>query len=131
MAPTDAKSAVEAAIYTALAGAIRGATVYQDAPDDAPNPLVVIGDLKSARLLGKPASRDRRVTVTIITLVEADERRPLLDLMAQIDAALDGQMFEPAGWSIEVDFADDEAALTEDGATYAGVSTFTCLALAA
>ena len=96
----DAKSAVEAAVYGALAAAVSTATVYQDAPDNAPLPIVVIGDMRSARLAGKAASPYRSVTVAIVTLIEAQERAPLLALMNEIEGALDAVTFEADGWTL-------------------------------
>lgn len=125
----NAKEAVELAVYEALAAAITGATVYQDAPQDAALPLVIVGDMASQRMAGKPASRDRVVTVSVVTLVEAEERSPLLVLQGQIEDALDQQTFEPEGWSIAGSFESDDAVLQDDGETYAGVSTFTFVAL--
>lgn len=127
---SDAKSAVEAAVYEALAASITGATVYQDVPENAPLPLVIVGDLSSKRLPGKAASRDRIVTVSIVALVDAEQRAPLLDLQDQIDDALDDARFTPTGWTLAGAFEDDEATLQEDGQTYGGVSTYTFLALA-
>jgi hypothetical protein len=127
---SSAKAAVEAAVYDALAQTISGATVYQDAPDNAPLPIVVIGDMRSARLPGKAASPDRSVTVSIVTLIEAQERAPLLALMDQIETALDDGSFALDGWTLAGTFDDDEAVLAEDGSTYSGLSTFTFLALA-
>lgn len=127
---SDAKTVVEAAVFEALEASIAGATVYQDVPENAPLPLVIVGDLSSKRLLGKDSSRDRIVTVSIVSLVEAEQRAPLLALQGQIDDVLDGARFTPDGWTLAGAFEDDEAALQEDGQTYGGVSTFTFLALA-
>ncbi len=126
---SSAKAAVEAAVYDALSAAITDAAVYQDAPDDAPLPIVVIGDMRSTRLPGKSVSPDRSVTVSIVTLIEAQERAPLLALMDQIETALDGATFVPDNWTLSGAFDDDEAVLAEDGSTYSGLSTFTFLAL--
>lgn len=127
---SSAKSAVEAAVFEALNSIVTGATVYQDAPDNAPLPIVVIGDVRSSRLSGKPTSADRSVTVAIVTLIEAQERAPLLAIMDEIEQALDGASFAPDGWTLAGTFDDDEAVLADDGSTYSGVSTFTFLALA-
>lgn len=127
---SNAKAVVEAALYDALSQAVTGAVVYQDAPDNAPLPIVVIGDMKSSRLPGKGASPDRTVTVSIVTLIEAQERGPLLAIMDQIETALDGESFAPDGWTLAATFDDDEAMLADDGSTYSGISSFTFLALA-
>lgn len=124
----SAKSAVEAAAYAFLAENILGAAVYQDVPEDAPYPLVIVGDLSTKRLPGKAASKDRLVTVSIATLVAAEERQPLLGLMDQIDG-LDGYSAEYEGWTLAFSFEDDDASLLPDGQAYGGVSTFSVLAL--
>lgn len=127
---SNAKSVVEGVVYTALAAAIRGATVYQDAPDGVGGDLVIIGDMKSARLSGKDASADRRVTLSIVTIVEAQERAPLLALQEQCDDVLDGATLEAPGWTIQGRFVDDDAVLGDDGTTYNGVAAYEFLALA-
>lgn len=127
---SKAKAMVEQVAFRELAAAIRGATVYQDAPSDAAGDLVIIGDLKSFSLGGKDQSADRRVGLQIVSLAVADERAPLLALMDQIEEALDGQSFAVEGWTIAFAFEDDDAVLNEDGASYSGISSFTALALA-
>jgi len=97
---SDAKSIVEAVAYRELAAAIAGATVYQDAPSDAHGDLVIIGDLKSFRPSLKETGGDRRVEISILSLVIAEERAPLLALQAQIEAILDEQDFELDGWTV-------------------------------
>lgn len=126
---SKAKAIVELVTYQALAATVTGAGVYQDAPADVSGRLVVIGDLKSFRLPTKGGKDDRRVLVSIITIAEGEERAPLLELQEQVEAALDGESFEHDGWTIAFEFEDDDAALTEDGITYAGVTQFSVLAL--
>lgn len=107
---SNAKAVVEAAVYAALDAAIEGATVYQDVPQDAPLPVVILGDMKSYPLGGKD-DPDRSVNIIIVSMVEAEERAPLLELSATFD--------------------DDDAQLGGDGATYIGTSSFTVIALTA
>ena len=128
---SKAKAVVQAAIYDALSGAVKGAKVYQDAPADAAYPVVILGDMKSFSLGTKGSSDDRRVTISIISLVEAEESAPLLSLQEQIEEALDGQSLEVDGWTLGIVFDDDDAVLGEDGVTYSGISSFSVLALAA
>lgn len=127
---SKAKSIVEVATFNALDASINGATVYQDAPSNAPGDLVIIGDLRSFALPGKAQSNDRRVQVTIVSLVAAEERGPLLAIMDQIEGALDGVTMEHDGWTLAFTFEDDDAVLSEDGETYTGVSSFSALCLA-
>lgn len=124
---SDAKAVVELAVYEALAAGISGATVYQDVPDNAPLPVVIVGDMKSYPL-GAKNDPDRRVSVIIVSMVEAEERAPLLALQRQIEALLDGQSFTPAGWKVTATFEDDDATLGGDGATYIGTSAFNVFA---
>jgi hypothetical protein len=105
-----AKALVEAVTFDALSSVISGATVYQDAPVNAPGDLVILGEMKSFRLSTKEAEGDRRVTIAIVTIVEAEERAPLL--------------------ALQEEFEDDDAVLTEDGATYGGITSFNVLAFA-
>lgn len=127
---SKAKAVVETLVYDTLSRAVTNAVVYQDAPDNAPLPIVVIGDMKSSRLPGKATTADRTVTVSIVTLIEAQERAPLLAIMDEIETALDGESFTSDGWTLAAAFDDDEAMLADDGSTYSGISSFTFLALA-
>lgn len=125
-----AKALVEAETYDRLAEAITDAGVWQDAPEDATGDLVIIGDMKSAGLSTKGSDGDRIVTISIVSLAEAQERAPLLALQEQIEGALDGQTFTREGWTLGYSFEDDDAVLAEDGSTYSGITTFRVLALA-
>lgn len=127
---SKAKAMVEQVAFRELAAVIRGATVYQDAPANAAGDLVIIGDLKSFSLGGKGQSGDRRVGLQIVSIAVAEERAPLLALMDQIEAALDGKSFELKGWTVAFAFEDDDAVLNDDGASYSGITSFTALALA-
>ena len=127
---SNAKAVVEAAVYAALDAAIEGATVYQDVPQDAPLPVVILGDMKSYPLGGKD-DPDRSVNIIIVSMVEAEERAPLLELQRQIEAALDGKKFTEGGFELSATFDDDDAQLGGDGATYIGTSSFTVIALTA
>jgi hypothetical protein len=125
---SEAKAVTEAAIFEALAASVTSAAVYQDVPQDAPLPLVVIGDMKSLPI-GARDDVDRRISVIVVAMVEAEERAPLFALQRDIVSALDGRTFLPAGWTLAVTFDDDDAQLGEDGVTYIGTSAFSVLAL--
>lgn len=129
MPVSNAKAAAETALFAALAAGISGATVYQDVPEAAPLPIVVVGDLRS-RPIGGKGERDRRISAVIVTVVAAEERTPLLELQRQIEDLLDGQIFIEDGWTLSVTFEDDDALLGEDGVTYTGSSAFDVIALA-
>lgn len=125
---SSAKAAVEAAVFAALNGVITDAKVFQDVPDNEPLPLVIIGDMKSEAAWGKD-DPDRRISLTIVTMVDAEERAPLLALQEQIEDALDDQRFTQDGWTLSINFEDDDAQLGSEGALYVGESNFTVLAL--
>lgn len=125
---SNAKAAVEIAAYHALDDVILGATVYQDVPQDAPLDVVIIGDMKSTPL-GAKEDPDRSVSLIIVSMVEAEERAPLLALQKQIEDALDGKKIQQGGFTLSFMFDDDDAQLGGDGATYVGTSAFTVLAL--
>ena len=127
---SDPIAAVEAEAFTALDGSVVGATVYQDAPEDAPLPLIVVGDI-NWRGFGLKDDPDRQGTVSIFSQVNAEERAPLLALQDQIETTLDGHSSERDGWSIAFTYQTANAELGEDGATYVGVSLFAFTALAA
>lgn len=126
---SDAKAIVEAAVFATLNTGVKGAKVFQDAPYEQPNPLVLIGDMRSSRLPVKGGDDDRRVSISIVTLVDADERAPLLDLQRQIEALLDAKTLTQAGWLLQFEFQDDTAVLADDD-TYVGVTDFSVLAIA-
>ncbi|ODU71356.1 MAG: hypothetical protein ABT11_04100 [Novosphingobium sp. SCN 66-18] len=125
---TDAKSITELVAFQQLDGAVTGATVYQDAPEGAMLPIVVVGDMKSTPIGGK-GDRDRRISLLIQAEVSAEERAPLLALQKQIEDALDGLTIAQDGWTLAFTFEDDDAQLGEDGGTYIGTSAFAVLAL--
>ena len=125
---SDAMSATEGVVFNALDSGITGAPVFQDVPEDAPMPLVVLGDMKAEAAWGKN-DPDRRITVTVVAMVGAEERAPLLDLQRQIEALLDGAQFAADGWLIALDFTDADAVLGDDGVSYLGTSNFSVLAL--
>lgn len=125
---TDAKSITELVAFQQLDAAVTGATVYQDAPEGASLPIVVVGDMKSTPIGGK-GDPDRRISLLIQAEVSAEERAPLLALQKQIEETLDDLTIEQDGWTLAFTFEDDDAQLGEDGATYIGTSAFAVLAL--
>jgi predicted phosphohydrolase len=127
----DAVSATEQALFDALDAGITGATVWQDAPEDAELDLVILGDL-TGRPLGVKGDPDRIITATIFFQTAGEERAPLLKLQAQALEALDDQTLTGVeGWQINPTFVSATAELAEDGETYVGVSTFEVFALTA
>lgn len=122
-----AAAAVERETYTVLAAGVTGAAVFQDVPDDQPLPVVIIGDLLSVPYAGAD-DPDRRITLTIVVLVEGDERGPCTDLQEQIEALLAGVTIETAEWNLHYLVASSAAELAEDGSGYAGTTILTILA---
>lgn len=121
---------VEKAAFDAVSAAVTGAQVFQDVPNDQQGDIVVIGDMRSFRFDTKSASDDRIVEISIVSLVIADERAPLLAIQEQIEGALDGNQIDQDGWRLDFIFKDDDAVLGEEGAGYVGVTTFTVIAIA-
>lgn len=127
---SNAKSIVEQVAFDEVAAAVTGAQVFQDVPNDQQGDIVVIGDMRSFRFSTKEASADQIVEISIVTLVIADERAPLLAIQEQIETALDGQTIDRDGWRLDFTFKDDDAVLGEEGAGYVGVTTFSVVAIA-
>lgn len=125
---TDAKSAVEAAAYAALSAGVTLAPVWQHAPQDVPPPVVIIGDMDDEPI-GTKDDPDRRVSVSILTVVEGEERRPVFAIQAEITAALDGKTLTSGPWSLRFSAEASDAALLGDGSTYLGTSRFLVMAL--
>lgn len=125
----DVKSAVEIALYQALAGNIAGVTVYQDAPENASLPVTVIGDL-TERPIATKGGNDARVTASIATEFAAEERAPLLIAQGRIKDLLHEGEFVVDGWTLRPIFQTANAELAENGETYVGASIFDVLAFA-
>ena len=118
---------VEANTFAVLDAGITGASVFQDVPDDQPLPVVIIGDLLSVPFAGAD-DPDRRITLTILVLVEGDERRPCTDLQDQIEELLAGVSFQAADWDLHYSLVSSAAELAEDGSGYLGTTILTILA---
>lgn len=124
---TSAVEAVELLAFRELDAAVVGATVYQDVPDTAPPPLVIIGDVESTPFAGAD-DPDRRVTLTIIVITEGDERAPCTALQQQIEAILAGNSFLIGAWNLHVSLERSDAALSDDGSGYVGTTVLPILA---
>lgn len=124
---TSASSAVESLTFDTLNGGIAGGIVFQDVPDDAPLPVVVIGDLLAVPFAGAD-DPDRRITLTIAVLTAGDERRPCTALQDEVEALLAGKTFTVDGWNLHFLPASSAAELAEDGSGYVGTTILTILA---
>lgn len=123
----NASTAVERETFTALDAGVTGAPVFQDVPDDQPLPVVIIGDLLSVPF-GRDDDPDRRITLTIVVLVEGDERSPCTDLQSEIEAVLVAKTIETPDWNLHYSIASSAAELAEDGSGYVGTTILTILA---
>jgi hypothetical protein len=123
----SATEAVDLLAYEQLSENITGAAVFQDVPDTAPLPMVIIGDMESEPFAGAD-DPDRRITLTLVVLTEGDERAPCSALQAQIEAILPGRSFLVADWNLHVSLVSSDAALADDGSGYVGTTILTILA---
>lgn len=125
---TSAKDAVEISSYELLSAEPPiGAPVYQDVPDDAEPPVIIIGDVE-ARSFGDKDARDRIVTLEIVTVMRGDERKPLLALQEKVETRLAGVIEETADWRLHYRFVDDSATLAPDASGYVGLQKFEIIA---
>lgn len=128
---SDALSAIEVAAFNALSAGVTLAAVFQHVPEDTPvgDPLVIVGDIDAdAEALASKDDEDQQVTLTIITIVKAHERAPLLAMQAEVNDALNKIEVTQGGWKLHFVAKDSNAILFTDGETYVGKSTFTIFA---
>ena len=124
---TSASAAVEDLTFEVLDAGIAGGIVFQDVPDNAPLPVVIIGDLLAVPFAGA-GDPDRRITLTVGVLIDGDERRPCTDLQDHVEALLAGKTFTRDGWDLHFLPASSAAELAEDGSGYVGTTILTILA---
>jgi hypothetical protein len=126
---TNAVSAVEAVAYAELTTAVTLGSVYQHVPENTPPPVVIIADMEAAPLGTKASDPDRSINLNIVSVIQGKARKPLLDLQAEIETALDGLRATPTGWTLKFSFLSSDGVLMDDGQTYVGNSRFNVLAL--
>lgn len=132
----SASDAVEKATYGLLTGSIgqptpiEGAQVFQHVPENTSPPVIIIGDIEEEPLAAKD-DEDCRVSLSIVTVTEAEERKPVLLLQEQIKDRLRAARVDVEGWKLAFAFESSTATLTPDGAGYVGDSRFEILALRA
>jgi hypothetical protein len=124
---TSATEACDLLAYEQLSENIIDAAVYQDVPDTAPLPMVIIGDMESVPFAGAN-DPDRRITLTLVVLTEGDERAPCSALQSQIETIMAGQSFLVGNWNLHVSLDSADAALSDDGSGYIGTTMLTILA---
>jgi hypothetical protein len=120
--------ALEGVTFSHLDGNIEGATVYQDVPEDTPPPVVILGDMEKTNL-GAKGDVDCSIAMTILSVVAAEERRPVLALLDQIETLLDEATLEAEGWTFRFAFETSTAALSGEEGVYVGTALFTVTAL--
>lgn len=126
---TDAIAATGVALFTALDGAVTGADVHQHVPEDAPLPVVIIGDIEGAKPLGRAGDPDQAIPVAIVAVTEGEARSACTDLVGQVIALLDGKTFAQDGFTVAPTLESWSAGLAEDGLGYIGTALFTVFAL--
>jgi hypothetical protein len=128
----DAEDAVEAAAYALLnVQAVTDlAKVYQHVPENAPPPVLIVGDM-TAEAIESKGGRDAKVALVIVAVIEAEERRPLRALKDAVLAALDGRTVAQGEWQLTFVFKGSDGGLDpETGEAYFGNFNFDVFAFA-
>lgn len=125
----DAKAVTTQVVYATLSPAFDAseAGVFEDVPPDEPLPIILLGDIESEPF-ARSDDPDRRITLTLVTLTEGDERAPCAALQAKAEGLLVGRSFAQNGWALHVSLGSSDTALTEDGTGYVGTSILNILA---
>lgn len=129
----SATDALEQATYDLLTGAtggrrIEGAKVYQHVPEDTPPPVVIIGDMEEEPL-GAKKDPDRKISLSIATVTNGEERQPILAIQWQVENLLDSAEVSVEGWTLSFTYLSASANLTGEGDGYVGFSLFEVFAL--
>lgn len=129
----DAAEATVNAVYDALSGSggVTQAAVYSHAPEDAAFPMVIVADISGMQPLVAGGDPDCRLTLTILTLTEAEEKFSCLARQAEINAALNGKILSVTGWQIAPSLDAQSTVLDEEGLGYVGTNEFSVIALTA
>lgn len=126
---SDAQLAAAEAVYEALSAGGLSYAVYQHVPENTNPPVNIIGDM-SGEPLGDKGGTDERIELTINTVIQAEQRKPVLAEQAKILAALDNKALTGAtGWTICPEKLASDAVMLPDGETYLGTLRFTIFAL--
>jgi hypothetical protein len=125
----DAEDAIEAAAYAALnvPALTNLSPLFQHVPEDTPPPVTIIGDISSEPIGGK-GDTDERASLTIVSVIQGEARKPLMAIQKQIKLLLDGKSLTRPGWVLHFAFAGTDGVLDEDGTSYIGNTRFTVLA---
>ncbi|MBY0583268.1 MAG: DUF3168 domain-containing protein [Sphingomonas sp.] len=127
----NAIQAVETAVFAALSAAITAAPVYQHPPENAPWPLVIVGDIDGATPIGfdDDDDDDRIVPLQIAVVTEGRERAPCIALVGQVVSALRNNILIEAGFTIRALLESETVNNTDDGKGYVGIVQFRVFAL--
>lgn len=120
--------AIEGAAFDVLDGAVTLAAVYQDAPEDTPPPVVIIGDMSAQPFTDDPADPDRRVTLSVQTVTSGDERLPCTEIQNEVETTLGSARVLRDGWELAFRSLGSDATLTGDASGYVGTTTFEIIA---
>jgi hypothetical protein len=128
----DLQNALEKALFERLSAQLPGVTVAQHVDQDAPAPLVIIGEIVLTEV-GAKATRLTRAEVDIVTEVHATQRKPLNTLQSRVHAALDA--WRPAA-TAQAQFGvmtslTTVGAMGADAASYFGSQRFQIMVQAA
>lgn len=125
---SDAIDAVERAAYLLMtADPAPSAPVYQDVPDNAPPPVIIIGDV-DWEPIGAKGDPDCTGRIEMVTVHDGDARKPLLAMQGEVFDRMADARIDVSGWRIFFTFTGGNAVLTPDGAGYVGMQNFTWLA---
>lgn len=118
---------IQTVAFAQLDTAVTLANVYQDAPEDTPPPVVILGDISAEPFTNDPNDPDRRVTLTVTTIVAGDEVGPCTDIQDQVET-LGGYRVTTDGWELLFRSLGSDATLVGDASGYVGTTTFEIIA---
>lgn len=118
---------VQTVAFAQLDTTVTLATVYQDVPEDTPPPVVILGDISAEPFTNDPNDPDRRVTLTVTTIVAGDEVGPCTDIQDQVEM-LGGYRVTTDGWELLFRSLGSDATLVGDASGYVGTTTFEIIA---
>jgi hypothetical protein len=131
----DAADVVEAEAYATLnaAALTNQARLFQHVPENTKleeGAVVIVGDMDSESIATKGGA-DQSFSLTIVAVVEAEERKPLRAIRATVIELLHEHQVVRDGWQLLFVFTGDDGFLDpETGQAYVGNFRFTVLAFA-
>ena len=120
-------TATQTAIKTALDAATLSAPVYDDVPQGAAYPYIVIGD-DVATDRSTDTGLGRRVAVVVHTWSEYRGKKEIKEMQGAIEDALERAILTIQGYNfVTIDLESAETFVDSDGRRRHGVQTFSCL----